>query len=555
MGQSILLKIAPALYICFTYLFQNGSGTPTYLTANRPINIRFLFPHFTPFEDMNHALSRAQRMGLQYSEALTDRTAIRIWPEVAANITFIIHKYIEAALALRSEGNQSSSNFTMHELSIEAIKGSSETNENFFLYNLLRSTESMIADAKAKGLPPEFYQAFRDENLLDESSVAAEPLFMLGMRAWRMVFLLAVSANPSLFLTEKLVRPPLPDTFLTPSDTHDEWSLAFIDEYCRLIEEHYSEVITIPNGFCPSPCMMEPCANIPFTSSAKCIPTGTKWYQFNCSCQPNFKWIQSPNAIGHCQSDTTCGTYCDREGTRRCDVIEYKQFCVCRPTHMGPTCSKIRDPCLEMSSPSEVPGNTSCNAPNGGVCIGVPGTNTYRCVCPSAYISDPSYILPNCLAFKDRCMRVICAQGDCISSRDGQETYCICPDEAYGEHCELIRGKWAQWSPWSECTPSCGVSEYQRRVRTRDCLGEACRGGEGHLQMEMCITMPCPDETLALARQGRSEEVGELKVQMLQAQAARGVKLVGAVAQSLILISCVFAALAATAMAVSVHLM
>ncbi|KER18491.1 hypothetical protein T265_16021, partial [Opisthorchis viverrini] len=135
------------------------------------------------------------------------------------------------------------------------------------------------------------------------------------------------------------------------------------------------------------------------------------------------------------------------------------------------------------------------------------------------------------------------------------ETYCNCPDEAYGDQCELIRGKWAQWSPWSECSPSCGVSEYQRRVRTRDCLGEACRGGEGHLQMEMCPTMPCPDETLALARQGRWEDPGELKIQMLQAQAARCVKLVGAIAEALILISCVFSGLTATAMVFSVYFM
>lgn len=73
--------------------------------------------------------------------------------------------------------------------------------------------------------------------------------------------------------------------------------------------------------------------------------------------------------------------------------------------------------------------------------------------------------------------------------------------------------------------------------------------------MEMCETLPCPDETLALSRQGRSEEIGELNVQMLQAQAARCVKLVGAVAEALMVISCIFAALTATAMAISVHLL
>ncbi|TGZ63600.1 hypothetical protein CRM22_006813 [Opisthorchis felineus] len=531
------------------FLLSSTEAAINYLTENRPRDIKFLFTHFTPFEDMNHPESRSQRMGLQTQKPFSDRSKTPVWLNTVADLTIIIKAYIEAGIAIHGAGNTTEVNMELSELMRKVLTFPIEDG-SFFLFHLLNPI-SKFSDPVYK----DFYDDFREEMILTEPvNEIKEPMFMYGMRAWKAFYLVAFSSNPSLFVKADSSQY-IAQGYQPPSTIHDAWSLVFIDEYCRIVRKNYSDQIQIPNGFCPDPCMTQPCVGLPHTSSAKCVPTGTLWYEYKCSCQPNYKWTQPPKTSGHCQTDDTCSSYCDPVGTRRCDVVDNKQFCVCRPTHMGPTCSKLRNPCLELSSPNEVPGNTSCNAANGGKCIGVPGTNTYSCICPPAYTSDASYPLPNCLAFRDSCMGVICLQGDCISSKDGQETYCNCPDEAYGDQCELVRGKWAQWSPWSECTPNCGVSEYQRRVRTRDCLGEACRGGEGHLQMEMCSLMPCPDETLALARQGRWEEPSELKIQMLQAQAARCVKLVGAIAEALILISCVFSCLTATAMVFSVYFM
>ncbi|KAF8566472.1 hypothetical protein P879_01767 [Paragonimus westermani] len=529
-----------------------GHSMTMHLTENRPLKLRFLFTHFTPFEDMNHPQSRAQRMGLQHTDRFLDRNNLTVWPKVTVSLTNLFRTYIEAGLT--SESNSTIAPLTWHTLMKSAFKVSGSPKQ-YFLGRLIEDEKALLNDDRLLDAQKEFYKNFRNEQLQPEGSKMLEPFFMYAMRGWKLFYLVAVASFRGLYTTSQNLPPSVDPTYLTPSDIHDKWSLIFIDELCQMTRENYSNVMQIPNGFCPDPCSTEPCVSIPYTSSAKCTPLGTKWYEFSCNCQPNFKWIQPPRSIGHCQSDDDCSAYCNPVGTRRCDVIQNKQFCVCRPTHMGPRCNKKRDPCLELSNQAEVPGNISCNAAQGGKCIGILGTNTYSCICPASYTSDPSYMFPNCLALKDRCLEIICVQGDCISSKDGQETHCICPDEAYGQHCEFTRGKWAQWSPWSECSPNCGVSEYRRRVRTRDCLGEACRGGEGHLQMEMCVTMPCPDEILALARQGRSEEIGELNIQMLQAQVARYVKLVGAVAEALILISCVFAAVTATAMAATVHLM
>lgn len=40
--------------------------------------------------------------------------------------------------------------------------------------------------------------------------------------------------------------------------------------------------------------------------------------------------------------------------------------------------------------------------------------------CPPSHTSEPSHLLPNCLAFKDQCSHMLCLRGECISSIDGQ---------------------------------------------------------------------------------------------------------------------------------------
>ncbi|VDO66360.1 unnamed protein product, partial [Schistosoma margrebowiei] len=131
------------------------------------------------------------------------------------------------------------------------------------------------------------------------------------------------------------------------------------------------------------------------------------------------------------------------------------------------------------------------------------------------------------------------------------ESYCICPEGTYGKYCELTRGQWGQWSPWSECSPNCGLYNHRRRIRTRDCLGEACSGGLGYLHMEFCDTKPCSNEILMLNRINSSQEIQKLK--MLQVQGTRHVEILGGIAKYLLLITCIFSVTTVTAMIIVVY--
>ncbi|KAK4473698.1 hypothetical protein MN116_003043, partial [Schistosoma mekongi] len=192
---------------------------------------------------------------------------------------------------------------------------------------------------------------------------------------------------------------------------------------------------------------------------------------------------------------------------------------------MGLNCSYKRDPCMELASNVPMPGNLACNVANGGVCWGILGTNTYHCQCPASFTSDPFYPFSNCLQIRDQCTSTICIHGDCVSSKNGQKAHCICSEEAYGKYCEFTRGQWAQWSPWSKCSPNCGPYNHRKRIRTRDCLGEACSGGLGHLHMEFCDTQPCSNEILVSSRLNSSEEIQKLKLQVLQIESTRYIEM------------------------------
>lgn len=134
--------------------------------------------------------------------------------------------------------------------------------------------------------------------------------------------------------------------------------------------------------------------------------------------------------------------------------------------------------------------------------------------CPPTWTKDYGLDYDNCLALKDKCISEVCVRGDCISSPDGsvrwrylnsisrnvwQKTLCICPEEAYGERCENLRGSWGHWSPWSSCSPACGNGKIRYRERVRGCLfGDSCRGGKRR-QIGVCPeNLPCPDELVIL---------------------------------------------------------
>ncbi|KER20154.1 hypothetical protein T265_11236 [Opisthorchis viverrini] len=129
---------------------------------------------------------------------------------------------------------------------------------------------------------------------------------------------------------------------------------------------------------------------------------------------------------GACVAKSRWELYCDEKGTQRRDYVEGKEICVCRESHMGPRCEKLRDPCIDTSDPRMLAGNAACNSPEGGMCFGYLGSNAYKCNCSNGYMSDAAYPHSNCLRLRDSCLSRVCVYGDCISSKDGQVGLSVC---------------------------------------------------------------------------------------------------------------------------------
>ncbi|CAH8473068.1 unnamed protein product [Schistosoma intercalatum] len=386
------------------------------------------------------------------------------------------------------------------------------------------------------------------KSLIPKRYIPGQSWYILLMHSWRLYFLFIIHSS-NLWLRYKS------ENIINQSDlpkTIDEWSVIFIYLLCSIYHsKQLNRDDQLPYGFCPNPCLINPCLEVVNTKSSKCIRTGYFENSYKCECRNGYQWKQVKGYKGYCEAIDLCDKYCNKVGTRKCDVVQDRYFCVCRPTHMGLNCDYQRDPCVELASNVHMGGNMACNVANGGICRGTLGTNTYHCQCPGSFTSDPSYPFPNCLQIKDRCASTICIHGDCVSSKDGQESYCICPEGTYGKYCELTRGQWGQWSPWTECSPNCGLYNHRRRIRTRDCLGEACSGGLGYLHMEFCDTKPCSDEKLMLSRINLSEEIQKFK--MLQVQGTRYVEISGEIAKYLLLITCIFSVTTVTAMIIVVY--
>ncbi|TGZ63599.1 hypothetical protein CRM22_006812 [Opisthorchis felineus] len=521
-----------------------GVHAESLLTPFRPREIRFLFTHFTPFEDMNYPSSRAQRMGLRRSSLSQSESNFSFWENMSADLRGIIEAYVAQARAVRT-GKKIS---TFYEFLTKMVHGPRH-DEDFFLYHLLNNATTTIFFRDK--VYYEFLRGFLDEYILPgRGAVYKEPLFMSVMKAWKITYLLQISSSDEWF-----VNPSGAHTLVAGalSKIHDEWSVMFIGHFCHALRKNK---LKTPTGFCPDPCLAQPCSGITGTSSSKCTPFGFSPREYDCVCQPQHQWVRPSREwpAGACVAKSRWEPYCDEKGTQRRDYVEGKEICVCRESHMGPRCEKLRDPCIDTSDPRMLAGNAACNSPEGGMCFGYLGSSAYKCNCSNGYMSDAAYAHPNCLRLRDSCLSRVCVYGDCISSKDGQESYCLCAEEAYGEFCDKLRGKWSLWTPWSVCTPNCGISNYRRRSRTRDCLGLACRGGDGHIQVQPCEPMPCPDQLLLLASDGRSGQTGDLKTELLQADVARMVKLVGSVAKVFLLISCLLTVVIATALVLGAYL-
>lgn len=69
-------------------------------------------------------------------------------------------------------------------------------------------------------------------------------------------------------------------------------------------------------------------------------------------------------------------------------------------------------------------------------------------------------------------------------------------------HLCIVDGSWSEWSPWEECTRSCGRGN---RTRTRTCNNPSAQYGgrpcEGNaIEIIMCNIRPCPGENPLMSK-------------------------------------------------------
>ncbi|KAM7535546.1 hypothetical protein Aperf_G00000103884 [Anoplocephala perfoliata] len=465
---------------------------------------------------------------LRRKKVIIDKILFEIPKELldpsVGKVEFDVHDYVKQTveLAKKKAGREPISK-TVEESS-RLIWLNSFRPRNF--QNLIRRNALRVIDYEAQPIIPHrnrAREAISKLPMIDfPASVSLKniPIFLLAMNAWRLFFWTAISESKNFYKTLGDNEEIGHQTFAATPQKLDELSSAFIFHLCSELRGDDSLLLTdLPMGFCPNPCATAPCLTLSHTTGHGCHLTGRGLFMndFRCECLPGFKWVSntdiggtdndtyqripSSDEIGSCVAIDVCETYCDPMGTRRCDLILGTAIavCLCKLTHMGPTCTLPRDPCVELSEKEKMPGNMACNIGQGGQCLPTLGSDFYECRCPPTWIKDYGLDYENCLALKDKCVSEVCVRGDCISSADGSNTLCTCPEEANGERCENLRGRWGHWSPWSACSPACGSGKIRYRERVRGCLsGDSCRGGMRR-QIGVCPeNLPCPDELVML---------------------------------------------------------
>ncbi|GAA53331.1 hypothetical protein CLF_110015 [Clonorchis sinensis] len=384
-------------------------------------------PNQPPMNVLELLIFRAQRMGFRRSSLPQSESNFSFWENMSADLHGIIEAYVAQARAVR-EGKKIP---TFHEFLTKMVHGPRH-DEDIFLYHLLNNATTTIFFRDK--VYYEFLRGFLDENILPEhSAVYKEPLFMSVMKAWKIIHLFQISSSHEWF-----VKPSGAHTLVTGtlSKIHDEWSVMFIGHFCHAFRKNK---LKTPTGFCPDPCLAQPCVGITGTSSSKCTPFGFSPREYDCVCQPQHQWVRPsrewPEGViriqeevgnleaygtserlnlnkadvevvlsvtsgcpteklkrgcrkisGACVAKSRWELYCNEKGTQRRDYVEGKEICVCRESHMGPRCEKLRDPCIDTSDPHMLVGNAACNSPEGGMCFGYLGSSAYKC--KSWYLSQ-----------------------------------------------------------------------------------------------------------------------------------------------------------------------
>ncbi|CAF4131322.1 unnamed protein product [Rotaria magnacalcarata] len=199
--------------------------------------------------------------------------------------------------------------------------------------------------------------------------------------------------------------------------------------------------------FCEIP--IDPCYHNPCENQGACIRTGYHNDKFRCVCPINYSgrlcqiYIKDYCASSPCLSNATCensphGYRCYCPSDDQCDKAKIKNLtcsttlfnntnqcvygicqhgkCSCFPGWKGDFCSDDIDEC-KMNP-----------CVNQGTCYNTPGS--YLCLCP------PGMTNKNC--HNIQCSESTCLNGGVCSRKDNGISFCQCPANFYGHHCELL---------------------------------------------------------------------------------------------------------------------
>ncbi|CAF2076587.1 unnamed protein product [Rotaria magnacalcarata] len=209
-------------------------------------------------------------------------------------------------------------------------------------------------------------------------------------------------------------------------------------------------ICSCPEGyegrFCEIP--IDPCYHNPCENQGACIRTGYHNDKFRCVCPINYSgrlcqiYIKDYCASSPCLSNATCensphGYRCYCPSDDQCDKAKIKNLtcstlfnntnqcvygicqhgkCSCFPGWKGDFCSDDIDEC-KMNP-----------CVNQGTCYNTPGS--YLCLCP------PGMTNKNC--HNIQCSESTCLNGGVCSRKDNGISFCQCPANFYGHHCELL---------------------------------------------------------------------------------------------------------------------
>ncbi|CAF4268093.1 unnamed protein product [Rotaria socialis] len=209
-------------------------------------------------------------------------------------------------------------------------------------------------------------------------------------------------------------------------------------------------ICSCPEGyegrFCEIP--IDPCYHNPCENQGTCIRTGYHNDKFRCVCPTNYSgrlcqiYIKDYCASSPCLSNATCensphGYRCYCPSDDQCDKAKIKNLscstlfnntnqcvygtcqdgkCSCFPGWKGDFCADDIDEC-KMNP-----------CVNQGTCYNTPGS--YLCLCP------PGMTNKNC--HNIQCSESTCLNGGVCSRKDNGISFCQCPANFYGHHCELL---------------------------------------------------------------------------------------------------------------------